>query len=74
MAVYGTDNLLLFMSLKLQESPPRLVPSHPDIGKADIITTQQSDGNQSGPVARSVNGSRSSSTASSKVCVTVYWV
>ncbi|XP_032774807.1 serine/threonine-protein kinase Nek4 [Rattus rattus] len=51
---------------QLQESPPRLVPSHPDIGKADIITTQQSDGNQSGPVARSVNGSRSSSTASSK--------
>lgn len=51
---------------QLQESPPRLLPSHPDIGKADIIPTQQSDGNQSGPVARSVNSSRSSSTASSK--------
>lgn len=51
---------------QLQESPPHLLPSHPDIGKADIIPTQQSDGNQSGPVARSVNSSRSSSTASSK--------
>ncbi|GAB1298674.1 NIMA (Never in mitosis gene a)-related expressed kinase 4 [Apodemus speciosus] len=51
---------------QFQELPPRLLPSHPGIGKVDIIPTQQNDGNQGGPVARSVNSSRTSSTASSK--------
>ncbi|XP_076787468.1 serine/threonine-protein kinase Nek4 isoform X5 [Arvicanthis niloticus] len=51
---------------QFQELPPRLLPSHPGIGKVDIIPTQQNDGNQSGPVARSINSSRTNSTVSSK--------
>ncbi|XP_021059048.1 serine/threonine-protein kinase Nek4 isoform X2 [Mus pahari] len=51
---------------QFQELPSRLLPSHPGIGKVDIIPTQQNDGNQSGPVAGSVNSSRTSSTASAK--------
>ncbi|XP_031217584.1 serine/threonine-protein kinase Nek4 isoform X2 [Mastomys coucha] len=51
---------------QFQELPPRLLPSHLGIGKVDIIPTQQNDGNQNGPVARSVNSSRTSSTVSSK--------
>ncbi|XP_052045959.1 serine/threonine-protein kinase Nek4 isoform X3 [Apodemus sylvaticus] len=51
---------------QFQELPRRLLPSHPGIGKVDIIPTQQNDGDQGGPVARSVNSSRISSTASSK--------
>ncbi|XP_028643363.1 serine/threonine-protein kinase Nek4 isoform X3 [Grammomys surdaster] len=51
---------------QFQELPPQILPSHPGIGKVDIIPTQQNDGNQSGPVARSINSSRTSSTVSSK--------
>ncbi|XP_007629996.1 serine/threonine-protein kinase Nek4 isoform X2 [Cricetulus griseus] len=51
---------------QFQESPRRLLPSHPDVGKVDIISTQQNDENQGRPVAGSVNSSRISSTSSSK--------
>ncbi|XP_040603772.1 serine/threonine-protein kinase Nek4 isoform X3 [Mesocricetus auratus] len=51
---------------QFQESPPRLLPSHPDDGKVDIISTQQNDENQSRPVAGSVNSSRINSVSSSK--------
>lgn len=51
---------------QFQELPPQLLPSHPGIGKVNITPTQQNDGNQGGPMARSVNSSRTSSTASSK--------
>ncbi|CAH7239597.1 Nek4 [Phodopus roborovskii] len=49
-----------------QESPPWLLPSHPDLGKVDIISIQQNDENQSRSVAGSVNSSRISSMPSSK--------
>ncbi|XP_050997033.1 serine/threonine-protein kinase Nek4 [Acomys russatus] len=46
---------------QFQESPLQLLPSHPAVGKVDIISTQQNNENQSRPVAGSVNSSTSSS-------------
>ncbi|XP_060246821.1 serine/threonine-protein kinase Nek4 isoform X3 [Meriones unguiculatus] len=51
---------------QFQESPPQLLPSHPAIGKVDVISTQQNNENQNRPVAGSVNSSRIGSTSSSK--------
>lgn len=51
---------------QFQESPPRLLPSPPAVGKVDTIATKQNDENQGRPVAESVDSSRISSTSSSK--------
>ncbi|XP_036055388.1 serine/threonine-protein kinase Nek4 isoform X2 [Onychomys torridus] len=51
---------------QFQESPPRLLPSPPAVGKVDTVATRQNDENQSRPVAESVDRSRISSTSSSK--------
>ncbi|XP_055468371.1 serine/threonine-protein kinase Nek4 isoform X2 [Psammomys obesus] len=51
---------------QFQESPPQLLPSHPAVGKVDVISTQQNNENQNRPVAGSVNSSRIGSTSSSK--------
>ncbi|XP_008053162.1 serine/threonine-protein kinase Nek4 [Carlito syrichta] len=51
---------------QFQESPPQLLPSHPIVGKVDIMATQKDAENQSRMVAGSVISSRSSEISSSK--------
>ncbi|CAO2638198.1 Serine/threonine-protein kinase Nek4 [Lemmus lemmus] len=51
---------------QFQESPPWLLPSPLPVGKVDIVSAQLKDGNQSQPVASSVDSSRVSSSSLSK--------
>ncbi|XP_050014115.1 serine/threonine-protein kinase Nek4 isoform X6 [Alexandromys fortis] len=51
---------------QFQESPPWLLPSPPPVGKVDIVSAQLKHGNQSQPVASSVDSSRVSSSSPSK--------
>ncbi|XP_052589677.1 serine/threonine-protein kinase Nek4 isoform X2 [Peromyscus californicus insignis] len=51
---------------QFQESPARLLPSPPAVGKVDTVATKQNNENQGRPVAESVDSSRISSTSSSK--------
>ncbi|XP_059129922.1 serine/threonine-protein kinase Nek4 [Peromyscus eremicus] len=51
---------------QFQESPPRLLPSPPAVGKVDTIATKQNNENQGRPVAESGDSSRISSTSLSK--------
>ncbi|XP_050634423.1 serine/threonine-protein kinase Nek4 isoform X3 [Macaca thibetana thibetana] len=49
-----------------QESPPRVLPSHPIVGKVDITSIQKEAENQCRVVTGSVSSSRSSAMSSSK--------
>ncbi|XP_069329802.1 serine/threonine-protein kinase Nek4 isoform X3 [Eulemur rufifrons] len=49
-----------------QISPPQLLPSHPIVGKVDIVPTQKDAENQSSMVTGSVSSSRTSEMSSSK--------
>ncbi|XP_037859727.2 serine/threonine-protein kinase Nek4 isoform X5 [Chlorocebus sabaeus] len=49
-----------------QESPPRVLPSHPIVGKVDITSIQKEAENQHRVVTGSVSSSRSSAMSSSK--------
>nr|XP_011737912.1 serine/threonine-protein kinase Nek4 isoform X2 [Macaca nemestrina] len=51
---------------QFQESPPRVLPSHPIVGKVDITSIQKEAENQCRVVTGSVSSSRSSAMSSSK--------